>query len=308
MSDVIVGQDGYLFLDNDTNRARDQFAGKLTLSEYEQHAIAFCHKSREKILRDDFEAPYIHIVVPNKETVLQHLLPSDLRFQKCGLTPVNAYLESEASVGVPTFFRPNLLRRIHETEPVFARLDTHWTHAGAVPYFEAALKFGGLIEAGCALAAMPRETRQIEQAGDLGTKIACGPEALNAIAPVGSKSRLIFTNGIRNEGCVRIYRNEEAPVKKRVLVLHDSTAMWLFGFIAALFSEVTLIHYPDLDPHFVGKYRPNILLFIQIERFFVRVPRNDVSWADVVAKEEARKEVKESAVAFLRNLTLPSTP
>lgn len=299
MQGVIHGYDDYLFLDNDTNRVTEQVRGLLSLSERECHEIAFCHKSRRLFLAEEFGSTYLHIIVPNKEMVLSHLLPDNLRLQEHGLTPVNSYIESDASISAATFYRPNLLRQLHQTEPVFSRTDTHWTHAGAVAYLRRALQFAGLKQAADALGAMPRTAVEGSQLGDLGVKLNLDPEKLVILSPTLKSYRLAFTNEIRNEGCVRFFRNDNAPIVMRVVLMHDSTAMWLLGFLPALFSEIVMIHYPDADPMFLSKYKPDIVLFMQIERFFVRIPKNDVSWASVVAQEEARKTASRSAVEIL---------
>jgi hypothetical protein len=93
---------------------------------------------------------------------------------------------------------------------------------------------------------------------------------------------------------------EDAPVPVRVLVLHDSTALWLMSILPELFPECMMIHTPDVDLDFVARYKPDIMLFLQIERFFVRPPSNQANYAEFIAGEQDRKGATANAVAYLR--------
>jgi len=240
--------------------------------------------------------------VPNKEAVLPHLVPDTLKFQQEGLTPLNTYFETVWAFEPLTFYRPNLLRKLHAKELTFARTDTHWTHFGALNYLIAALEEVGLKDAAKQLRDMPFAVNDVKQVGDLGSKIGIEFEMLRAHVPKIKGGDLVMTNGIANEGCIRVYKNEAAPINKKLLMMHDSTAIWMIDYLRTLFAEVMMIHYPDFDPLFVYRYKPDAVLFVQIERFFIRAPKNDVSWAAVADKEEKRKGATKSAVPFINEV------
>jgi len=302
MPEAIQGHDDFLFLANDSNAACDQYAGKHVLSEQDAFQIYFVHQSRMKFLRDELGVPYQHIIVPNKEAVLHHLVPDSLKFQQEGLTPLNTFFETISSLENSTFYRPNLLRKLHAKELAFSRTDTHWTHYGALNYLIAALDHAGLEDAAKQLRDMPLAINEVKQVGDLGSKCGIEFEMVRSYVPKIKGGDLVMTNGIANEGCVRVFKNDAPLINKKLLIMHDSTAFWIIEYLRTLFAEVMMIHYPDFDPLFAYRYKPDAVLFMQIERFFIRAPKNDVSWAAIADKEEKRKGATKSAVPFINEV------
>jgi len=143
MSGVVFGKDGHLFLSNDSNHSLAQISGEVPLTERQAFEIALVHQNRRSFARKQIQADYLHLLVPSKEMVLSHLLPDDIRLQEKGLTPVASYFEAQPDAAQTTFYRPNLLRKLHETQPAFSRTDTHWTHGAALAYLKAGLRRHG---------------------------------------------------------------------------------------------------------------------------------------------------------------------
>ena len=302
MAGVVAGKDGYLFLSNDSNHSLDQIAGKMPLTERQAFEIALVHQNRRSFAREQIQADYLHLLVPSKEAVLSHLLPDNIRLQEKGLTPVASYFEAQPDAAQTTFYRPNLLRKLHETQPAFSRTDTHWTHAAALAYLKAGLERHGQGDVAARLDRITLRRDLEPQLGDLGKKINQPPEMVEIIAPANPSARLTMTNGLINEGCCRFYSNPLMPSRERLLFLHASSGQWLLKFIAEIFGEVLAIHCSDFDPFFVTKYKPSSILFCQTERFFVRSPQNNIFFRDLIEQEEVRKGTTNSALIHINKL------
>ena len=298
MADVVQGLDGYLFLGNDTNRTIEQFEGRYALKDGLLQTISTRHAERAGSMSAR-GGDYVHIVVPNKETALMHLLPQGHSFQKHGLTPYNQYEDLGLAQGYKSTFRPNHLRRKHEEEATYARRDTHWTHFGAHAYLRECFRLTRLREELRALDAMPMARKQDVQRGDLGVKIDAPDEPILYCSPATSHAVTVVDNGIANDGHVRFCTNAKAPVKKRVLVHHDSTGNWLYLVLRELFAETVTVHFADCDFGFIDRLAPDLFLFIQVERFFVREPANGVDLEAVVTAHEAARGAPRSAAPFL---------
>ncbi|MBM6582748.1 hypothetical protein ILT44_21310 [Microvirga sp. BT689] len=299
MASVLQGKDGHLFLDNDTNRVCDQVRGVLRLTDRQLFEIAHAHMQRGFSARAT-NASYAHIIVPNKETALRYLLPPEVSFQESGPTPVNSYFSS----GLPTansFFDDQYLGALHLETPCFSREDSHWNHFGAHRYLTTMLKRAGWQDIAHRIESLDLELISGKQAGDLGSKLGRDAEEIQILRPSKPAARQVFTNEVTNEGCVRIFHNPKSASNKTLFLMHDSTGLWVHHFLAEAFACVVALHYPDFDPYFVHRFKPDCVLFLQIERFFIRPPRNEVSYVEMIAAEEARKGCKKSAVSLLKD-------
>lgn len=302
MVGVIQGKEGYLFLTNDANRVIDQHIGRVQLGA-ELDRIYLTHLERAVALLAASNGRYIHIVVPNKETVARDLLPDDIRYESEGLCPLRQYLHARPLAPAMTYFRPDALAG-YLADRYYYRYDTHWTSRGAIHYLTSAFRSFDMSDCAALLETMDLAFRVDSSLGDLGRKLGFGPEGAELAAPSHPHSRFEFTNRVTNEGCIRHFRNDAALCEKRVLFIHDSTAQWLIFVIPELFSEVLFVHCADLDMQFLSRFRPNLMIFMQIERFFVRPPRNDVDYGEMIRNEEQRKGCAHSAVAWFRDCGL----
>ncbi len=98
-------------------------------------------------------------------------------------------------------------------------------------------------------------------------------------------------NGLPNLGRLRVFANPDAPQDERWLVLHDSFGEWLSLIMPAFAGTSCFLHNPDFDEIFVRKFKPTRVFFIQIERFFIRVPLNGVDYAELFAEQSRLKGV-----------------
>lgn len=271
---VLVGRDGHLFLTNDTNRVIDQIEGRFVLEPRQLWATALAHAAR-RTLCEAQGARYDHILIPDRETVLSQLLPEPVSPGRDGLRPIEQYARIGADRVHRFAYDPDVLRSVHD-EPSFFKGDTHWTCDGAVRYMKALLP--GL---GCNLS--PYDTVAIksyayQNPGDLSVKIGAAPENARIRMPDSPALKAVYDNNLPNLGRMRVYQNPQQPEEERWLVLHDSFGEWLTLMLPLLARTTCFVHMPDWDEMFVLDFRPTRVLFLQIERFFVRQPLNGIDF------------------------------
>lgn len=57
-------------------------------------------------------------------------------------------------------------------------------------------------------------------------------------------------------------------MKQKILILRDSSTMFLYNFISTYFNEVLMYHdYWKFNKKFIERYSPDIVLEIRTERF-----------------------------------------
>lgn len=301
---VIAGKGGQLFLTADGNDNIRQITGLYPMGDLTLFDIALAHRTRQMFGASVGSFDYVHAVVPNKEVVLKHLLPDSLAFEGAGPRPMAQYLASPAARLWSPFYDVSALSE--GPDAAFPASDTHWSHAGALRYLRAMI-------ARCLPRLLPRldavALRRFpsRQSGDLGRKLGLSAEPIEIVVPQAPQAQLVFENGIANEGSVQWYDNA-AVGADRALILHDSFASWLKPLIPELFGETLFIHGTVFDRGFVRDFAPSVVLCLQIERFFIRVPESNGSIFDFVAREEAEKGARAAFRDVAKARLRPSAP
>lgn len=288
---VLVGQDGHLFLTNDTNRVIDQIEGRFVLEPRQLWGTALAHASR-RALCEAQGARYDHIVIPDRETVLSRFLPEQVSPGRDGLRPLEQYLRVGAERVHRFAYEPDVLRRAYD-EPSLFKGDTHWTCDGAIRYMRALLP--GL---GCDLSpydSVAIKSYAYQNPGDLSVKIGAEPEPAIIRMPEAPVLKAVYDNNLPNLGRMRVYDNPEGPERERWLVLHDSFGEWLTLMLPLLARTTCFLHMPDWDEIFVLDFKPTRVLFLQIERFFVRQPLNGIEFDQFILQQAQAKNTPSPA-------------
>jgi hypothetical protein len=301
MGRVLVGRNDQLFLINDANDVIGQITGRRQLPRAELYEIAMAHRSRQVFGQSAANFRYEHMMVPNKEVVFRNNLPEHVSFEGEGPRPITQYLASSAARIWQPFYEPSLLESAEGEEKYFPDTDSHWNHSGAFRYFGSFLR-ARLPDLGDAIDAVPLRRFPGRQQGDLGLKLEIPSEEIQILAPLRANARLLFENGINNEGCIRWYRNEKAASGERALVMHDSFTLWLLGIIPEIFQEVIFFHGTIFDYEFVERYAPSVVLCLQVERFFVRAPQTGGAIFPFISQQEEEKRAKRRFGEFWRGL------
>lgn len=300
---VQVGKDGYLFLANDTNRIEDQIEGKFRLDPRLIWSIGFAHAARRTFC-DALGATYHHVVIPDREVVFRNKLPDELVFERSGPRPVVQYAMSGAKRLHDFFYEPELLGNAIEP-PSFFQTDTHWTFDGAHRYLSAFAPQVGLD---------PRHfdmsfasVRHYPHPGDLGQKLNMSPEEGVVRVMPEVQGKLVYDNELTNIGRMRVFLNEAIPADERTLILHDSFGEWLLLMLPLASHTTCFQHVPDFDHDFVRRFRPKRVIFMQIERFFVRLPLNGIDVNELMAHQaELKSQIVKPVPSEVEALLFPS--
>jgi hypothetical protein len=298
----VVGKEGYLFLDNDTNGVVSQTTGQAKLGLEAIERIFACHLQR-KLFCSNHGIGYYHVIVPNKESVLTDLLPDSYRYESLGPTPVKQYLEAIPEASSLSYFDRSVLQQLNGGKDGYYVRDTHWNSLGAFAYFQAIIESNNhhLAQEHFKSIEFVEENRLWY--GDLAKHAGLDPESEKQLVVKNPVAEVIHHGNVANAGYVRHSICQSAHLKAtRILVLHDSFTHWLYTLIQELYTEALFIHCPDFDPVFVRAWRPDEVWQIQCERFFPRVPSNEISFPTWVSEQETAKDSDHRTSFYLDEL------
>jgi hypothetical protein len=295
----IEGKGGYLFLDNDTNYVISQTTGEYVLDESHSYRIVFSHLARS-IIGSIMGFSYFHIIAPNKETILSNLLPDNIVYEGHGETPVRKYLKIASRFAeYSLFFDPEILR---DNGPgAYTKTDTHWTHQGAISYFIEFLRLHSTVDYEHA-SVIGVTYHSVECDGDLGKHAGFSPEPI-MFAGMDREYELLFEGNIINNGYVR-HTKSESSLNRKVLVIHDSFGQSLYDFLSVLYSEVIFIHMPHVDMEFIRRLKPDVIYYIQVERFLISPPSNEINIERMISEQAQSKGVQDITTPYLNSILI----
>ena len=263
---VLVGRNGWLFLQNDTNHVIEQITGQYSVPENFRGEWRDLFEARYARIAS-LNAKYLFAVAPNKECVYPEKLPVGMALAP--IRPVSLVMEEarEALNGAAIYPLDALRIRAREVD-VYPRGDTHWNIHGALVFFDAMMEALGLQ-------AMDRsglELNSILSAGDLARKLGLKTE-VSVGRIIRPEYRLSYDNGRSGAGRITCYDNTHSKLPSCV-IFGDSFANGIIEFMAQSFSRVMLVTQPNVDFEILAKERPDIVISEQAERFLIRVPVN----------------------------------
>lgn len=301
MGKFIEGSDGYLFLANDTNEVLRQTTGEYPFSRDLAQRIATCHAIRRFICQRQ-GAEYRHVLIPNKETVYASKLPPTVPYEAFGPTPVKQWIGLDH--GEASFWNPASLAVSGDDVPTYPRTDTHWTMFGALRYLRAALThFSDDAKLGMLDRIETVAPDATPVTGDLAVHAGRPAELIPTIWPSHPGGSIRFESPAPRFGYVRHYVNAR-PVEghQRALILHDSFVGWMLPFLAEIYADIVLLLCPDLDLLLLQRLQPDVVWFLQCERFFVRCPSNELDVLPWVAAKEKEAGTALSGADYLAEL------
>ncbi|HET7416405.1 MAG TPA: glycosyltransferase [Solirubrobacterales bacterium] len=295
---VVVGQEGWLFLTEDSNDALGQHTGQVRFSPEDKEALAELLRERRAAV-ESRDALWLTAVVPDKEAVYAEFLPPQV--VPVEHRPVHDFLEIADSVGAPAIYLLDDLRAAKGEGDLYMRTDTHWNHRGAFVAYRAVCR--ELALRGLDLEVLdPRSIGWIEQPvqGDLGSKLY--PEIAEGkdVFPVLDgevRGVLAYDNRVRNHGMVQVQEQPDRVDLPTCLVFGESFAPLLVNFLKESFGRVTFVHTSMLVAELVERLRPDVVLSVPTERFLISVPDD----------AEALAKLAETAIAKGGELPWPTS-
>ncbi|WP_370598715.1 hypothetical protein [Escherichia coli] len=266
---VLLGLEGYLFLDNDTNMSVDQYTGKTLMSddslslweEYFQKLSAYTNGKKSS---------YIFTLAPSKELILSQFYP----YRKNSITPIEQFLIAFNKFKI--FYPLDVLQKTGALS--YSKIDTHWTDYGAAIVVNSML---GLLNI------EPKEpfpfpfnVKRIS--GDLGSKV---PQIITQDILKADYSSIdkykVFDNKILNRGWIRVYENEKSLRKEKVIIFGDSFSTIMVPYLASIFNKViAIVSGARIDYEILENENPDYIICELTTRFLIQSPDKNYSVSD----------------------------
>lgn len=266
---VLQGKDGWLFLDNDTNKSVEQFTGKQLIEPHELRHWKSYFKGVSK-LTSQLKLPYVMLMAPSKELVYEQFYPH-AKGKVTAIEQLMTLLPSQ----FPFLHPVSQLQAMSERS--FRVTDTHWSIHGAAKASElCALELG--VPAPSVQQLFADDvfyTRDV--VGDLGNKIFPPAKHAEAVLKNYSYRKFVtYDNQLPNFGRVVVIQQPAAIRDAHLLVLGSSSAYSMLNHLTRVFSTVTLIHTAgNVEPQLVKELAPDFLIVQTNARFVVRAPTCD---------------------------------
>lgn len=304
---VLEGNEGWLFLDNDTNQSVDQFRGMLLLNKHQQEAWQRYFIGLQTLAQKHRLSAAV-LAAPAKEHVLAAYYP----YKKGQVTPVGQVEKIAGELAFPFSHPVGVLQA--STERPFRYDDTHWTSHGArEAWLDTVGKLGEPV-ADIARCFEADKYKTVQQGGDLGNK--CFPPRRHEeqrLVGVTYRNWVVYDNHLPNMGRIMRIENPEALIKKHCLIFGSSSAYTMMDFIARTYHSVLFVHSAGhLDAEVVAQEKPDVLVGQTNARFVVRPPETNYSLeAEVLGKwqvlnEDEQDEISSKVAEWVKK-GLPST-
>lgn len=262
---ALIGEDGWLFLENDKNDSVGQYTGKVSLGA---GALA-----QWLAMLEDVEAlgtqrgfQHVHLIAPSKEAVYDQWYPH--RERRSDKRPVDELLRSVPANAPIVYPVPEL--RAADRMPVFDKGDTHWNGYGSFIAAHSVLQRLGRPDV---LSFDDYEFPVRRKSGDLDSKLVPKKTEQRIYAePRSPAAQVNFDSEIANRGRVIVRENPSAPLG-RLLMFGDSFGWTLLPFFAAVFRRFVFVHSTTPDRLILEQERPDVLLTECTERFVIEGPR-----------------------------------
>jgi len=200
---------------------------------------------------------------------------------------------------LPLIYPIEALRDARNGGSTYLRTDSHLTPRGNLILAEATVK-----ELGVSPAFLPEVDDTAAPhlgAGDLGLHF--DPPLLEVFRPMAGASRATVVSDNRAEvasvgghiGSMRVFRREDAPDERTVVVFGDSYGFGdsayqgLSWWLAQIFREVHFVWVPfGWDPEYLDSVNAELVVCQTAERFMARVPRLKVNVRSLARETIAR--------------------
>ena len=268
---VLVGKEGWLFLQNDTNQIVEQNIGKVRLSDDGCRKWGHIIDTRFSLLNRHGK-DYYFCIAPNKESIYSEFLPEGYHLIKD--RPVY-FLQQELKRREIKLINPEKVLRLYKNQvQVYPKTNTHWNELGAfIGYqylIDNILQKHKVKKLGWEDVAW----ENIVVSADLGDKM--NPPVYSDYIKGKIKSpqaQIVFDNQKQNTGRIQISQNKEAMLP-RAIVFHDSFSEMLFHYLIESFSEVYFLHSPSLMFELIDEFDPDIVISQMAERFLIQIPND----------------------------------
>ena len=262
--DVLFGRHEHLFLAQGAHRSMDLATGALSIPEMSFTNFR-TNVSRRAALATELGARYMHVIFPDKQSVLPREYPLE-RFVSIG----DLYREKSNDVSQNVFFASDALAK---RDGVFKKVDTHLTDLGTLLItFELIRRLGYEVPEAASELLLPESFAEGSETGDLGGKLA--PPISAKERHFSRKQRLGWLhNEIMggNNGIVDIRYSPDAFFSDRLLFFGDSFGRDCVRFLSFFFRQTAFLRTPFCHDEMARIYQPDIMVTENVERYLDNV-------------------------------------
>ncbi|WP_157956841.1 alginate O-acetyltransferase AlgX-related protein [Salinicola aestuarinus] len=284
VTEVIHGEEGWLFLANDANASAEQFTGKRPLDEAQRRRW-YEFASSLAVLQQ--QRSVLFLIANSKEKVSPERYPH----RRAAVTPTE---EVEAILQQAGADYLNPIEAMQAAPASYYATDTHWSGLGAFIAFQSCLRRLGYVENVEHLFSFSER----EVVGDLGSKLDPPARSLTTVVePQGeTRARCRFTNGVPGTGNISIFENEQ-PLHARTLIIFGGSSAGAGGFarlFAAVFRRVVVFNLPGSYIHEVVEHEQADHVIIQTNERYLPTPGSVRQQLSEMAPEIRRHRLPEA--------------
>lgn len=278
---VLRGEQGWLFLDNDTNGSVEQFLGRKLLPSAElrlwQH-----YAEQLSMLAEQHDFKALLLLVPSKERVYSHFYPLKAGKQ----SPVDQVV-SRCSPHCTVVYPERELRDFSQQS--YLKTDTHWSALGAQLGTRLTAKALGLDGDQLSRVFAADQYRLYTKTGDLGAKVYPPMQAEEwMLANYNFNKFVLYDNKLPNFGRVMVVQDSSALHAGTCLLFSSSSAYSMLGYLARTFQTLILVHTAgNIDPSLLQWVKPDFVVAQTNARFVVKAPVVDYSLCQVMKEKLA---------------------
>lgn len=279
---VIEGRNGWLFLDNDTNKSVDIFTGRLPARPSDANRWEKFTRSAQARLNEVGIANCV-VIAPSKEDVFPELHPRT----SAPISLLDVVVSAIFTAGVPI---SSPVRRLRQAPDSYYQTDTHWSDLGAWICVQDILDILGLP--------LPEDFqpsfKDIEVIGDLGSKTYPVRRSIRkSWLPKKTPSERVFNNGISGSGSIWAFKSAAPIIDKKILIFGGSSSSHLSIIMADIFRETIRINCPTTMPimEVVQLCKPDIVLTQSNARYLRSCPKLTETIKDLALSKLDRSQM-----------------
>lgn len=267
---VLMGKDNWLYTTE--FQMIDHYTGQLQFTPEQLHDWQVLLEKRRDWLAHRGIA-YLFVVTPDKQSVYPEELPdwvTKIRPQT-KLDQFIAYMREHSTVRVLDL--REVVRNAKQISPTYLKTDTHWNlFGGFVAYQELVRTLAQEVPA-LKLEPVPLSTHYmtnwLQPGGDLAKILGLGMVESNAYFVFPKPGILTFTTKMSAPDRPKDPKYTINPqAKGSIVIFQDSFALSWVQFLGFNFNEVTYLWQYDLDPVWLEREKPDVVVSEMNERFF----------------------------------------
>ena len=269
-SEVLVGKDGWMF----TTGAQmiDHYSGLLQFTPDQLHDWqVLLEKRRDWLAQRGIS--YLFVVAPDKQTIYPEGLPDWVTkvSPQTKMDQFFTYMREHSTV--PVLDLRNAVLAGKKSNPTFWKTDTHWNFFGSFLAYQEVVRALAKEVPAMKLEPMPFSdfnlSTQLQAGGDLARILGLSLSESNAYTLSPKPGLPLFTTKLAPPDRQIEPKFSYTPsAKGSLIVFQDSFGLSWMDFLAYNFHQVTYLWQYDLDPAWIEREKPDIVVNEMVERFF----------------------------------------